>query len=152
LTLHRRVEATLTEPGADTGTTMHIGELASRTGMSHPTLRHYDQIGLLTPTGRTEGGFRLYTEADLARLLIIRRMKPLGYALEEMGRLLEVVDALERAAETGEDTTELRAQIDGFIVDAQARRARLVRHLDMADEFLSRLEALPNGSGAADEA
>ena len=41
--------------------TMHIGELADRTGMSLRRLRHYDEIGLLTPSGRSEGGFRLYT-------------------------------------------------------------------------------------------
>ena len=39
------------------------------------------KVGLLKPTGRTEGGFRLYTHDDLARLMLIRRMKPLGFSL-----------------------------------------------------------------------
>ena len=60
---------------------MHIGELAERTALSQRTIRHYDEIGLLTPSGRSEGGFRLYTEGDLGRLLLIRRMKPLGLSL-----------------------------------------------------------------------
>ena len=72
---------------------MQIGELAERAEMSLRTIRHYDEVGLLKPSARTDGGFRLYTEQDLARLLVIRRMKPLGYTLEEMGAVLRVVDA-----------------------------------------------------------
>ncbi|WP_017887467.1 MerR family DNA-binding transcriptional regulator, partial [Curtobacterium flaccumfaciens] len=53
---------------------MRIGELADRTGLSIRTVRHYDDVGLLHPTGRTEGGFRLYSDDDLHRLLVIRRM------------------------------------------------------------------------------
>ena len=59
---------------------MQIGELAERTGLSVRTLRHYDEIGLLRPSARTDGGFRLYTADDESRLLLIRRMKPLGYS------------------------------------------------------------------------
>ncbi len=116
-------------------TTMHIGELAERTGLSNRTIRHYDEIGLLHPSGRTEGGFRLYTDTDLTRLLIIRRMKPLGFTLEQMAELLAVVDALETA---GVDTerTRLRGQLDEYIRDTEERRAKLEQHLGMADEFL----------------
>lgn len=116
-------------------TTMHIGELADRTGLSNRTIRHYDEVGLLHPSGRTEGGFRLYTDTDLTRLLIIRRMKPLGFTLEQMAELLAVVDALETA---GVDTerTRLRGQLDEYIRDTEERRAKLEQHLGMADEFL----------------
>ena len=44
---------------------MHIGELADRAGMSLRTIRHYDEVGLLVPSGRTTGGFRVYTAEDL---------------------------------------------------------------------------------------
>lgn len=123
----------MTEQAAPT--TMHIGELADRTGLSNRTIRHYDEIGLLHPSGRTEGGFRLYTDTDLARLLIIRRMKPLGFTLEQMAELLAVVDALETA---GDDTerTRLHGQLDEYIRDTEERRAKLEQHLGMADEFL----------------
>ncbi len=116
-------------------TTMHIGELADRTGLSNRTIRHYDEVGLLRPSGRTEGGFRLYTDTDLTRLLIIRRMKPLGFTLEQMGELLAVVDALEV---TGDDSerARLRDQLDEYIRDTEERRAKLEQHLGMADEFL----------------
>ena len=53
---------------------MQIGAIAERTGLSQRTLRHYDDIGLVNPSLRSEGGFRLYTEEDLHRLLLIRRM------------------------------------------------------------------------------
>ena len=67
---------------------MQIGELAERTELSLRTLRHYDEIGLLEPSGRSEGGFRAYTEGDYERLMLIRRMKPFGYSREQMGYLL----------------------------------------------------------------
>ena len=123
----------MTEPAAPT--TMHIGELADRTGLSNRTIRHYDEVGLLHPSGRTEGGFRLYTDTDLARLLIIRRMKPLGFTLEQMAELLAVVDALE-ASDDNADRVRLRGQLDEYIRDTEERRAKLEQHLGMADEFL----------------
>lgn len=116
---------------------MHIGELAEQTGLSLRTIRHYDEIELLKPTGRTEGGFRLYTEADRDRLLLIRRMKPLGYSLEEMSELLSALDERATAGETPEST----AALTRFQQDAQARRARLIDQLAMADEFISLLSA-----------
>ncbi|MCL9664528.1 MerR family transcriptional regulator [Curtobacterium albidum] len=120
-------------------TTMHIGELADRTGLSNRTIRHYDEVGLLHPSGRTEGGFRLYTDTDLARLLIIRRMKPLGFTLEQMAELLAVVDALEAADDA--DRERLRGQLDEYIRDTEERRAKLEQHLGMADEFLGILRS-----------
>lgn len=120
--------------------TMHIGELADRSQMSLRTIRHYDEVGLLKPSGRTEGGFRLYTERDFARLLVIRRMKPLGFTLEAMAELLRVVDALE-ATEPGQDDTAIRSELDDFIEEAQRRRAKLEEQLAMADEFLALLRA-----------
>jgi DNA-binding transcriptional MerR regulator len=120
--------------------TMHIGELADRSQMSLRTIRHYDEVGLLKPSGRTEGGFRLYTERDFARLLVIRRMKPLGFTLEAMAELLRVVDALE-ATEPGQDDTAIRSELVNFIEEAQRRRAKLEEQLAMADEFLALLRA-----------
>ncbi|WP_396020018.1 MerR family transcriptional regulator [Arthrobacter sp. ISL-85] len=120
--------------------TMHIGELADRSQLSLRTIRHYDEVGLLKPSGRTEGGFRLYTERDFTRLLLIRRMKPLGFTLEAMSRLLKVIDALE-AAHPDQDVTEFRSELNGFIEEASRRRAKLEEQLGMADEFLALLRA-----------
>ncbi|MGU3437882.1 MerR family transcriptional regulator [Actinomycetes bacterium M1A6_2h] len=71
---------------------LQIGEVAKRTELSINTIRHYDEAGLVTPSARSAGGFRLYTDADIDRLLVIRRMKPLGFTLEEMGELLAAID------------------------------------------------------------
>lgn len=121
-------------------TTMHIGELADRSQMSLRTIRHYDEVGLLKPSGRTEGGFRLYTERDFTRLLLIRRMKPLGFTLEAMADLLRLIDALE-TSEPGEGDTDVRSELNGFIEEAAKRRAKLEEQLAMADEFLALLHA-----------
>jgi MerR family copper efflux transcriptional regulator len=120
--------------------TMHIGELAERTGLSLRTIRHYDEVGLLKPTGRTEGGFRLYTREDIGRLMVIRRMKPLGFTLQEMTELLRVIDALGGGG-AGSDNPGVRAELDSFIAQAVERRTNLQQQLAMADEFLELLRA-----------
>ena len=123
-----------------TTVTMHIGELAEKTGLSHRTIRHYDEVGLLEASGRSEGGFRLYTQADLDRLLVIRRMKPLGFSLDEMAELLRVVDGLD-ADPSGPRGAQLRDELAAFVADAEERRSKLVTQLSMADEFLGMLRS-----------
>ena len=118
--------------------TMHIGELAEKTSLSLRTIRHYDEIGLLKASGRSEGGFRLYTQEDLSRLILIRRMKPLGFSLEEMTELLRVIDTLQLGGE-GSDSPEVRQELDRFISQAVERRDKLQEQLNMADEFLDLL-------------
>ena len=119
--------------------TMHIGELAEKTGLSLRTIRHYDEVGLLKPSGRTDGGFRLYTQRDFSRLMLIRRMKPLGFPLEEMTDLLRVIDTLSSSETTTPVNSDVRHELDAFITEADKRRAKLQEQLTMADEFLSLL-------------
>ncbi|WP_194837661.1 MerR family transcriptional regulator [Nocardia sp. XZ_19_369] len=114
---------------------LQIGQVADRTELSIKTIRHYDEVGLVQPSERSAGGFRLYTDADVARLLVIRRMKPLGFTLEEMKALLdslEVLDddtaAVQRRAEAVEVVIECRD-------NAQQRCERLRRQLAYAEEF-----------------
>lgn len=108
---------------------MQIGEVAERSGLSLRTLRHYDEIGLLTPSARTEGRFRLYTEDDLARLMVIRRMKPLGYRLEDMHRVMTLLRAQRVDARQWREV----------LAEATRRRAELAKQVEMADEFLQLL-------------
>lgn len=117
--------------------TMHIGAVATRTGLSLRTLRHYDEVGLVRPSGRTDGGFRLYTEQDVDRLLVVRRMKPLGFTLEEMADLLEISDRFAG----GDVDAQLRERLAAYIDTAEQRRADLASKLDMADEFIEVLKA-----------
>ena len=116
---------------------LHIGAVAQRTELSVRTIRHYDEIGLVTPSGRSEGGFRLYTQPDIDRLLLIRRIKPLGFTLEEMAELLAVADA--HAAAPSPATAEALGR---FTASATERREALLVQLERADEFIALLGAL----------
>lgn len=124
-------------PGADAGAgaPQQIGRVAEDLGLSIRTLRHWDEVGLVTPSVRSAGGYRLYTADDVDRLLTIRRMKPLGFTLEEMGRLLASLDVLDGAGASEEDTRAAAA----FVADCHARAeescATLARQLGWAEEF-----------------
>lgn len=129
---------------------MRIGELAARTGLSLPTIRHYDDTGLVSPSARTVGNFRLYSEADYEKLMVIRRMKPLGFTVEEMRQLLVIVEGLRR--EPPVDVTErarLLAELRDYVDDATRRRDKLQRTLARADEFIAVLRAEEQRDAAA---
>ncbi len=121
------------------GRTMQIGEIAEHTGLSLRTLRHYDEVGLLEPSARSEGGFRLYTQDDLDRLLVIRRMKPLGFSLEAMHDVMDLLTALRSPAEAA-DRNELEHRLGDVVAEAVKRREELQRQLAMADEFIALLD------------
>ena len=94
---HRRAPA----PPASDDPYLQIGEVAERTGLTQRTLRFYEEKGLLKPPTRMEGGFRLYSEADVQRLERIKRLQQLlGFSLAE---IKEMVDA-------GEVKMQLRAE------------------------------------------
>ncbi|WP_199617094.1 MerR family transcriptional regulator [Paenibacillus alkalitolerans] len=65
-----------------------VGELAKLTGLTVRTLRYYDQIGLLSPSGYSDSGHRLYNESDISRLQQILSLKELGLSLEEVRSVL----------------------------------------------------------------
>ena len=96
--------------------TWRIGELARETGLTVRTLHHYDQLGLLSPLSRTEGGHRCYTSGDVRRLHRIVALRSLGISLEEIGTLLD-----------GEPdpTGLLRRQLD--VVEERIRKASDLR-------------------------
>lgn len=118
---------------------MRIGEVAERAELSIKTIRHYDEVGLVTPSARSAGGFRLYTEADLQRLLVIRRMKPLGFTLEEMKQLLDSVAVLSST----NPPPDSRASAAAFITECHARAEESCRklrtQLGYAEELTSQL-------------
>ncbi|MEU0390250.1 MerR family transcriptional regulator [Streptomyces chartreusis] len=119
---------------------MQIGEVAARTELSLRTIRHYEETGLVIPSARSQGGFRLYTESDVARLMVIRRMKPLGFTLDEMRALLEATDRLDSDQELPpEERGELLERIRGFEQAAQQRVEDLRTQLSRAEEFAATL-------------
>ncbi|MEO7548612.1 MAG: MerR family transcriptional regulator, partial [Ramlibacter sp.] len=68
---------------------LKVGELAKRTGLTVRTLHHYDEIGLLMPSGRSDSGYRLYSRDDVARLHGIQALRHLGLPLKDIAQLLE---------------------------------------------------------------
>ncbi|MGY2745851.1 MerR family transcriptional regulator [Pseudarthrobacter sp. O4] len=120
--------------------TMHIGELADRTGLSLRTIRHYDDVGLLPATARTDGGFRVYSGDDVERLMVIKQMKPLGFSLEEMAEILSIL-ASQHTEEpnTAEPTSDGTDRIAEFLEKAVHQRTKMARNLAQADEFIERL-------------
>ena len=109
-----------------------IGEVAARVQLSLRTIRHYDEIGLVTPSGRTSGGFRLYSEEDVERLRIVKGMKPAGLTLDEMRELLDLLE--------GETTDAER--LEHFLAAAGAQAERLERHLEAVKALERRIRAV----------
>jgi DNA-binding transcriptional MerR regulator len=105
--------------------------------LSHRTVRYYDDQGLLS-AARSAGNYRLYSESDIQRMLTIRRMKPLGFSLDEMRHVLAVLDRVDReGAQAPELELELRRAID----DVRERRDKLAEQMAGADDFLAALRA-----------
>ncbi|MFE4055854.1 MerR family transcriptional regulator [Streptomyces sp. NPDC059096] len=122
------------------GKHMQIGEVAARTELSLRTIRHYEETGLVVPSARSQGGFRLYTEKDVARLMVIRRMKPLGFTLEQMGDLLDATDRLDADGELPEgEHRELVERVRTFEQAAAERVADLRKQLGRAEDFAATL-------------
>ncbi|MGW0160518.1 MerR family transcriptional regulator [Mycobacterium sp. NPDC003323] len=119
---------------------MQIGQVATRTELSIRTLRHYDEVGLVTPSARTSGGFRLYTEQDVDRLLVIRRMKPLGFTLAEMNDLLAALDDLDDAASSPADRQRAVDCLKEFRDKTAESADRLRRQLAYAEELADLLD------------
>ncbi|WP_435107170.1 MerR family transcriptional regulator [Nocardiopsis synnemataformans] len=119
---------------------MQIGEVAERTGLSLRTIRYYGEVGLVEPSARSKGGFRLYTGSDVDRLLLIKRMKPLDFSLDQMRDLLGALDVLEAGGGTPDERSGLLARLDSFSEVAEERCRVLRKQLDMAEEFAGRLQ------------
>lgn len=118
---------------------MQIGEVAARTELSLRTIRHYEETGLVAPSARSQGGFRLYTENDVQRLMVIRRMKPLGFTLEQMRDLLDATDRLDSAGETAGERERLLERVRGYEQAAAEKIEDLRVHLSRAEDFAATL-------------
>ena len=88
---------------------MQIGDLAARAGVTTRTIRYYEEKGIIEPKERTEGGFRLYSENQLLRLVIIQGLKALGFDLERISQFFN----LRHNAETGSDLAQAMTELLG---------------------------------------
>lgn len=111
---------------------LKVGELATRTGLTVRTLHHYDTIALLKPSARSDAGYRLYNQEDVARLHAIQALRHMGLSLADVG------DMLARGGEGLGDTI--------------ARQIRALGHeITQATELQARLQLLQErlASGSA---
>ncbi|WP_214514838.1 MerR family transcriptional regulator [Rhodococcus sp. WY5] len=138
--------------GDDDGMHMQIGQVAHRTELSIRTVRHYDDVGLVVPSERSVGGFRLYTEADVERLLVIRRMKPLGFTLAEMKGLLDALDVVNDDSATEKERSEAEDFINECHGKASESCTTLRRQLAYAEELTELLAARSTTSGSSSPA
>lgn len=123
------------------GQQMHqIGHVASVTRLSLRTVRYYEEVGLVPPSGRTEGGFRLYTDADIGRLELIKQLKPLEFTLEELRDLLEVRNALAEEAVGEGRRRQLAERLAGYVAVAEQRSEGLREQLAAVEAVTERLK------------
>lgn len=100
---------------------LQIGEVANQVGLSLRTIRHWDDVGLVVPSARSTGGFRLYTDSDVERLRFIKSLKPLDLSLDQMRDLVTVIDAARETDGDGDRAADLRARLGMYRAAAEAR-------------------------------
>lgn len=117
-----------------------IGEASRRCGVKVPTIRYYEQIGLLLPPPRTEGNRRSFDEAGLRRLAFIRHARELGFEIEAIRTLLTLQDDPHQPCGTADTIARSRlAEVTQRIESLQALKAELdvmiesCRHGKVAD-------------------
>ena len=123
---------------------LQIGEVAERTGVTQRTLRFYEEKGLLKPPSRMEGGFRLYSEADIQRVEQIRRLQQLlGFPLAEIKELVEAEEMkMQLRAEYRPEAalSEKKAQLEKAIEVTQRQYDLIRQKTDALNEMRSHLE------------
>jgi DNA-binding transcriptional MerR regulator len=132
-----------------TSASFRVGELAKRTGLSVRTLHYYDEIGLLTPPRRAESGYRLYSDAEIARLQQIASLRQLGFALDEIREILAQPGAsiervielhLERIGEQIEAMERLRQRLETIARGLHANGSVTAETLLETMEVMNRME------------
>ncbi len=107
-----------------------IGRLANAAGVNLDTVRYYERKDLMPEPQRSEAGYRLYSQQDLERLKFIRGAKSLGFSLDEIRRLLSLVD--------GEgDRAEVRALAATRLEDMERSLAEIQRVRTVLAELIT---------------
>lgn len=110
---------------------MGIGELARHTHVKVPTIRYYEQIGLLPAPPRTEGNQRRYGQPEVARLNFIRHSRELGFEVEDIRELLELAAQPQKSCDSADSIARHHLRdIDRRITQLSALKAELRRMID----------------------
>jgi MerR family transcriptional regulator, repressor of the yfmOP operon len=135
-----------TDPRTDDGASyQRIEQVAARTGLTKRTLRYYEEIGLLPPPTRTEGGYRLYSEADVQHLIRIKRLKDLlGFSLAEIRDMANAEEEREQVREAWRRETDPQAQLEWLDRSEELTR----RQLQLVEEKLTGLQEMQTNLAA----
>jgi len=123
------VQALFVEKNKMPNAPLTIGALAAHTGCSVPTIRYYEQIGLLPSPGRAANGHRYYQGRDLARLAFIKRCRDFGFPIEQVRVLAQSFDDGDRACREVRDQTQLH-------LDAVRAKLADMRRLEASLELM----------------
>lgn len=117
---------------------LKIGEVARKTGLPVERIRYYERRGLLEPAGRSEAGYRLYTDEEVARLLFIKRAKLLGLTLGEIAELVTLASECNQ----GEVMPRLEETIDEKLTETRQKLAELSAFQDSLLYYRERAASL----------
>ncbi len=124
-------------PAAEGASAFTIEQVAAQTGLTKRTLRYYEEVGLLPPTGRTEGNYRRYTQEDIQRLERIKNLRNLlGFSLADIREILQAEDERHQLKVAYRQETEAVGKI------AQLERVdETIRHqLELIEQKIAGLE------------
>ncbi|MEJ6001160.1 MerR family transcriptional regulator [Paucibacter soli] len=116
-----------------------VGELAKRAGLTVRALHHYEKLGLLLPSGRSEAGYRLYNEADVQRLHRVLALRHSGLALKDIAALLQ------------QENPPLREVLERQIAEVELQLQRQQRLLKALKTVAARAHASEQGEGGLSE-
>jgi MerR family mercuric resistance operon transcriptional regulator len=108
---------------------MSIGILSKATGVNIETIRYYERIGVAPKPPRTEGGHRSYDDEHLKRLVFVRRARELGFTLDQVRTLLEMIDGSDESCEKVKSLTlDHLDDVERKIADLERLRGVLSDH------------------------
>ena len=119
---------------------MNIGAAAKASGLPVKTVRYYADIGLVTPDGRTDTGYRTYSQTELNKLIFARRARAFGFTIDETRELLSLYEDRNRSS------SDVKRIAQGRLEDIEAR----MRELQALRDELSHLVHACHGDDRPD--
>lgn len=117
-----------------------IGELSKRTKVKVPTIRYYEEMGLLAEAERTRGNQRRYDKAGLERLSFIRHARDLGFSIEAISSLIELQDHPDRSCDAASQIAS------SHLADVRDK----IKRLKLLEKELSRISSGCDGNGLSE--
>ena len=118
---------------------LKIGELAEACGVSRDTVRYYERVKLLPSAARTQGGYRIYCEADVERVRFIKQAQAVGLSLDEIRALVfEGKGGLEQCQRVRNLLAAKLKELDALFAEMRAFRHTLTSYLGECDQALLR--------------